>query len=96
MYYCSDGLDVTLSSISARMAWEEAFDRAYIKPTLEVSLLIIFAILSCWISQHLEANVQKAQQTIMNDSGHGTVWNYILSLILLFSFRSWEIVSSSV
>ena len=39
IYYCSDGLDVSFSTISARMAWENAFDNAYIKPTVEVSLL---------------------------------------------------------
>ena len=71
---------------------ENAFDNAYIKPTVEVSLLLClnFKLLYIYISQNLEASIQKAQQTIMNDSGHGTVWNYIFSLFLLFSFRSWK------
>ena len=72
LYHCSDGLDVTLSTISARMVWEEAFDNAYIKPTLEVNINSVFNLSYC-ITQDLEANVQEAQLTIMNDSGHGTV-----------------------
>ena len=85
IYYCSDGLDVSFSTISARMAWENAFDNAYIKPTVEVSLLNFWGNFKLLYLTEFRSNVQKAQQIIVNDSGHSSVWNYILSVFLLFS-----------
>ena len=35
-YFNADGLDLSCSSIQTREAWEIAFDKAFIKPVVEV------------------------------------------------------------
>ena len=39
-YFNADGLDLSCSSIQTREAWEVAFDKAFIKPVVEVHNVI--------------------------------------------------------
>ena len=67
LFHPSDGLDLTLSSVQARESWEKAFDEAYIKPVVEPAKNSS----DDSVPQDLDAKLQKAQQTIMDQDTAG-------------------------